>query len=60
MAETRTHYRLTPYDTWFFRESRPMNSLGGVELSSVPSFESPIGEPVWGECRGSHPERREL
>ena len=35
MAETRTHYRLTPYDTWFFRESRPMNSLGGVELSSV-------------------------
>ena len=35
MAETLTHYRLTPYDTWFFRESRPMDSLGGVELSSV-------------------------
>ncbi|BBO79931.1 hypothetical protein DSCO28_04970 [Desulfosarcina ovata subsp. sediminis] len=28
-------WRITPLDSWFFRESRPMESIGGSELGSV-------------------------
>lgn len=28
-------YRFAPFDTWFFRESRPHGSLGGSELGSL-------------------------
>lgn len=27
--------RYTPLDTWFFRESRPMDAIGGTELASI-------------------------
>lgn len=29
------HPRFTAPDTWFFRESRPMEAIGGAELASI-------------------------
>ena len=28
-------WRFNAFDTWFFRESRPMDSIGGSELASL-------------------------
>lgn len=35
MNTTVSHYRISALDTWFFRESRPMETIGGNELASV-------------------------
>lgn len=37
---SKTRLRFTAMDTWFFRESRPMEALGGSELVSV--FPPPV------------------
>ena len=39
-ANSRSNLRFSALDTWFFRESRPMEALGGAELVSV--FPPPV------------------
>ncbi len=40
-----TTWRFGAFDTWFFRESRPMDSIGGSELASIfpPSATTLVG-----------------
>ena len=35
MNSVVSQYRISALDTWFFRESRPMETIGGTELASV-------------------------
>ncbi len=31
----KKHWSFSPVDTWFFRESRPYDSIGGTQLNSL-------------------------